>query len=88
MPPGVSGTVLDVRVFSRRGVEKDERALQIERSEVEFLRKDRDDERSIIERFVFGRLNEILLKKEAIGGPKGLKAGQEITPEVLNKYNA
>src|SRR5262249_31742451 len=86
VPPGVQGTVLDVRVFSRRGVEKDERALQIERAEIEFLRKDRDDERNIIERFVYGRLNEILLKKEAIGGPKGFKAGQEITAEVLSKY--
>lgn len=86
VPPGVQGTILDVRVFSRRGVEKDERALQIERAEIDRLRKDRDDERNIIDRFVFGRLQEILKGKEAIGGPKGFKAGQEINAEVLNKY--
>jgi len=50
LPPGVSGTVVEVRVFSRRGVDKDERALAIERAEIEKLAKDRDDERAILER--------------------------------------
>ncbi|WP_417832843.1 DNA-directed RNA polymerase subunit beta, partial [Terasakiella sp.] len=50
MPPGATGTVVEVRVFNRRGVEKDERALAIERSEIERLAKDRDDERKIHER--------------------------------------
>ena len=86
VPPGVGGTIVDVRVFSRRGVEKDERALQIERQEIELLRKDRDDERSIIERFVYGRLNELLLDAEAIGGPKGFKAGSTLNKETLAKY--
>ncbi|MEL0022177.1 MAG: DNA-directed RNA polymerase subunit beta, partial [Rickettsiales bacterium] len=49
VPPGVEGTVVEVRVFSRRGVEKDERALAIERSEIERLAKDRDDEKAILE---------------------------------------
>jgi DNA-directed RNA polymerase subunit beta len=52
LPPGVSGTIVGVRVFSRRGIEKDERALSIEKAEIERLAKDRDDERGIIERFV------------------------------------
>lgn len=86
VPPGVGGTIVEVRVFSRRGVEKDERALQIERAEIDLLRKDRDDERNIIERFVYGRLAEILKGKEAVGGPKGFKAGTKLTDEVLHKY--
>ena len=86
VPPGVGGTIVEVRVYSRRGVEKDERALQIERSEIDRLRKDRDDERSIIERFVYGRLGEILTGQEAVGGPKGFKAGQEVSADTLSKY--
>ena len=50
LPPGVAGTIVDVRVFNRRGVDKDERALAIERAEIERLAKDRDDERAIQER--------------------------------------
>src|SRR5690606_12434299 len=47
---GVTGTIVEVRLFSRRGVDKDERALAIERAEIEHLAKDRDDERAILER--------------------------------------
>ena len=54
LPPGVSGTIVEVRVFSRRGVDKDERALAIERAEIERLAKDRDDERTILERSFYG----------------------------------
>ena len=50
LPPGVTGTVVDVRVFARRGVDKDERAMAIERAEIERLAKDRDDEKAIQER--------------------------------------
>ena len=50
LPPGVAGTIVEVRVFSRRGVDKDERAMAIERAEIERLAKDRDDERNILER--------------------------------------
>ncbi len=49
LPPGVAGTIVEVRVFSRRGVDKDERALAIERAEIERLAKDRDDEKTILE---------------------------------------
>ena len=83
LPPGVSGTVVDVRVFNRRGVDKDERALAIERAEIERLAKDRDDERGIQERAFISRLREKLLGQKAGAGAKGLKSGTEITEEVL-----
>src|SRR5262244_942192 len=60
VPPGVQGTVVEVRVFNRHGVEKDERALAIEREEIERLAKDRDDEQAILDRNVYGRLAELL----------------------------
>ncbi len=70
LPPGVSGTIVEVRVFSRRGVDKDERALAIERAEIERLAKDRDDEKAILERSFYSRLKELLLNQTAAGGPK------------------
>jgi DNA-directed RNA polymerase subunit beta len=82
LPPGVNGTVVEVRVFNRHGVDKDQRALQIEREEIERLAKDRDDELSILERNIFGRLREILIGKSATTGPKGFKKG-EITEESM-----
>ena len=86
LPPGVTGTIVDVRVFSRRGVDKDERAMAIERSEIERLAKDRDDERAIQERSFLNRLQEKLLGRKAAGGFKGIKAGTELTVEVLSEY--
>ncbi|HUN43086.1 MAG TPA: DNA-directed RNA polymerase subunit beta [Acetobacteraceae bacterium] len=85
LPPGVTGTVVDVRVFSRRGVDKDERAMAIERAEIERLAKDRDDEKAIQERSFLNRLREKLLGRKASGGFKGIKAGTAITDEVLNE---
>ncbi len=72
VPPGVTGTVVEVRVFSRRGIEKDERAMAIERAEIERLAKDRDDERVILERNIYGRLRELLEGQKPTGGPKAL----------------
>ncbi|MBM3523708.1 MAG: DNA-directed RNA polymerase subunit beta, partial [Alphaproteobacteria bacterium] len=86
LPPGVSGTVVEVRVFSRRGVDKDERALAIERAEIERLAKDRDDERAILERNFLARLKDLLLNRKAVSGPKGLEEGTRITEEVLGRY--
>jgi len=88
VPPGVSGTVVEVRVFSRRGVDKDERALAIERAEIERLAKDRDDERAILERSFAARLKELLVGQTSVAGPKGMKSGTEITEEVLAEYTA
>src|SRR5205807_8118237 len=83
VPPGVTGTIVEVRVFSRRGVDKDERALQIERAEIERLAKDRDDEQRILERSFFGRLKEMLVNQASVSGPKGFKAGKTITEADL-----
>src|SRR5471032_1807254 len=82
LPPGVAGTVVEVRVFNRHGVEKDERALAIEREEIERLGKDRDDEFAILNRNMTLRLRELLVGKVAVSGPKGLGRG-EITTEKL-----
>ncbi|MEO0752370.1 MAG: DNA-directed RNA polymerase subunit beta [Pseudomonadota bacterium] len=81
--PGDFGTVVEVRVFNRHGVEKDERALQIEREEVERLARDRDDELAILERNIYARLKSMILGKIAVKGPKGVKANSEITEELL-----
>ncbi|KSB87861.1 DNA-directed RNA polymerase subunit beta [Caulobacter vibrioides] len=82
LPPGVAGTIVDVRVFNRHGVDKDERALAIERSEIDRLGKDRDDEFAILNRNISGRLKDLLIGKVALSGPKGLQRG-EITAEGL-----
>ena len=66
LPPGVSGTVVEVRVFNRHGVDKDERALQIEREEVERLARDRDDELTILERNIYSRLKALIMGKVAV----------------------
>ena len=79
VPPGVTGTIVEVRVFNRHGVDKDQRALAIEKAEEERLAEDRDDELAILERNIFARLSEILLHKTAASGPKGLPADTKIT---------
>ena len=86
VPPGVQGTVVEVRVFNRHGVDKDERALAIEREEIERLAKDRDDEQAILDRNVFGRLAEMLEGRQGIAGPKGFKKDSKITRAVLDEY--
>jgi DNA-directed RNA polymerase subunit beta len=86
VPPGVQGTVVEVRVFNRHGVEKDERALAIEREEIERLAKDRDDEQAILDRNVYGRLAEMLEGRQGIAGPKGFKKDSKITRVVLEEY--
>ncbi|MCC7276082.1 MAG: DNA-directed RNA polymerase subunit beta [Alphaproteobacteria bacterium] len=85
LPPGVAGTIVEVRVFSRRGVDKDERALAIERAEIERLAKDRDDERAILERSFYARLKELLVGRTIASGPKGFKAAARITDEMLDQ---
>jgi len=73
-------------VFSRRGVDKDERAQAIERSDIEHLAKDRDDERAILESGFYDRLKEFLIGEVGIAGPKGFEAGTVIDEEVLAKF--
>jgi len=86
MPPGTYGTVVEVRVFNRHGVEKDERAMAIEREEIERLAKDRDDEQAILDRNVYGRLASVLEGKSAIAGPKGYKKGTVVDAETIDQY--
>ena len=75
LPPGVSGTIVEVRVFNRHGVDKDERALSIERAEIDRLGKDRDDEFAILNRNMQSRLRQLLVGKNAVSGPKGMSRG-------------
>ncbi len=84
LPPGAYGTIVEVRVFNRHGVEKDERALQIEREEIERLSRDRDDELEILERNIYGRLKQLILGKTAVKGPKGVKANSVIDDALLD----
>jgi DNA-directed RNA polymerase subunit beta len=86
VPPGVTGTIVEVRVFNRHGVDKDERAQAIEREEIERLAKDRDDEQAILDRNTYARLSEILIGQNGVAGPKGHKKDAPITRELLNEY--
>ena len=86
LPPGATGTIVDVRVFNRRGLEKDERALQIERQEIEVLAKDRDDERAIIERSFYQRLRDALVGEVALAGPDGKMKNVLIDEALLGHY--
>ena len=81
--PGIEGIVVDVHVFSRRGVEKDERALSIEQEEISQLAKDRDDEIAIIRRNFDARLKEMLLGQVVVDAPKGIAKNAKITEEIL-----
>ncbi len=83
VPPGMDGTVVDVQVFTRDGVEKDQRALEIEKAELERIRKDLNDQFRILEDDVYRRIESMLLGKVADGGPNKLKAGSKITKGYL-----
>ena len=84
LPPGTNGSVVDVRVFNRHGIEKDERALAVEREEVERLSIDRDDELSILDRNIFSRLKESIVGKMASSGPSITSEKTKIDEEMLN----
>ncbi len=83
LPPGATGTVVEVRIFNRHGIDKDARALTIETSEVERLMRDRDDERAVLRRNIYNRLQQILIGKTAAHG-SGLKSGTAITQAILD----
>ncbi len=88
VPPGVSGTIVDVRVFSRRGVDKDERARAIERAEIDRFAKDRDDEKGILEKGYYGRLKEFLIgQKVDSSSVKGIKNGETLTENIIHKLS-
>jgi len=84
VPPGMDGTVIDVQVFTRDGIEKDKRAKQIEETEVKRVRKDLDDQFRILEGAIYSRMRTALVGKSAMSGPGGLKRGAEITDAYLD----
>ena len=87
VPPGDAGTVVDVRVFNRRGVEKDERSLAIERSEIESLAKDRDDERTILENSFVQVLKQSFIGGIVSKGIKEIKKNQKISSDDLDNFS-
>ena len=85
VPNNVRGTVIDVQVFTRDGVKKDQRALEIEEQEIKRYRKDLDDQLKIVEHDIFARVKSLLTGKKAEKGPNGLKKGDEISANYLNE---
>ncbi|MEY3788796.1 MAG: DNA-directed polymerase subunit beta [Pseudomonadota bacterium] len=84
VPGSIEGTVIDVQVFTRDGVKKDQRALDIEQDEINRYRKDLDDQLKILEEDIFARVARLLMGKVALSGPGSLKAGTEVTKDYLN----
>jgi DNA-directed RNA polymerase subunit beta len=87
VPTGMNGTVIDVQVFTRDGVDKDERALQIEKTALMRIKKDLGDELRIREEDVYQRVYKLLIDKVAAGGPDRLKSGSKITEEYLSELS-
>ncbi len=83
VPSGMDGTVIDVRVFTRDGVEKDSRAKQIEETELKRIRKDFNDQLRILEEDLYQRMEQMLVDQPAHGGPNGLRSGMTVTAEYL-----
>ena len=84
VPGSIEGTVIDVQVFTRDGVKKDQRALDIEQDEINRYRKDLDDQLKILEEDIFARVARLLMGKVALSGPGSLKAGTEVTKDYLS----
>ena len=87
VPSGMEGTVIDVRVFTRDGVQKDRRALQIEEAEIEQVKKDLSDQLRIYEEDIFSRVQRLITNKVAEGGPEELKSGDKVTASYLEKVS-
>lgn len=87
VPTGMNGTVIDVRVFTRDGVEKDSRALEIENHDLAKIKKDLADELRIRENGIYSRLEAVLIGKEVSGGKGDIKAGSKITKEYLDSVD-
>ena len=83
LPPGVTGTIVEVRVFNRHGIEIDDRTRAIQNEEIERLKKDSEDERSILNRATYNRLREMLDGQVACAAPKGVKKGAKIDEALL-----
>jgi DNA-directed RNA polymerase subunit beta len=85
VPSSVKGTVIDVQIFTRDGLEKDDRSLAIEKSEIEMYRKDFQEEYRIVESATYERLRDALLGKEANGGPGSVTKGSKLSAELLDE---
>ena len=83
LAPGTNGTIVDVKVFNRHGIDKDERALAVEQEEIERLSIDRDDEVHILERNIYSLLKLLLINKVAVSGPNINKKGIKITQDII-----
>ena len=84
VPSGIEGTVIDVRVYTRDGIDKDDRSLDIEKEQVELAKKDIADQLRIYEDDILSRVKNIILNKVSEGGPNNLKKGDKVTEEYLN----
>jgi DNA-directed RNA polymerase subunit beta len=85
VPSGMDGTVIDVRVFTRDGVEKDSRAQQIEETELKRVRKDLNDQIRILDADLYQRMERMLVGNPVEGGPNGLRSGEVVTADYLRK---
>jgi len=83
VPSGMDGTVIDVQVFTREGVDKDSRAISIEKEQIRHVRQDLDDQLRIMENAIYNRLEAVLTNKVADKGPGGLKKGAKVTSDYL-----
>ena len=87
VPPGVKGTVVEIRVFSRRGIEKDERAISIENTQIELISRDRDDELSILQKSFGNHLKELLSGKKFLSGNDNIEKNSKISFDQLDSLN-
>jgi len=87
VPSGISGTVIDVQVFTREGIERDKRAQKIIDDELDRYKKDLADQMRIVEEDAFERLERLLIGKVATGGPNKLAKGKEVTAEYLKSFD-
>ncbi len=87
VPPGVKGTVVEIRVFSRRGIEKDERAISIENNQIEKIARDREDELKILEKSFTNHLKELLVGKNFVSGNDNLKKNTSISFDQIESLS-
>ena len=83
VPSGQAGTIIDVQVFTREGIDRDPRAEQIINAQLDAYQKDLADQLRIVEEDTFSRLEKLVVGKSISGGPKGLKKGVKVTKEIL-----
>ncbi len=87
VPPGVKGTIVEIRVFSRRGIEKDERAISIENNQIEIIARDRDDELNILEKSFGNHLRELLNNQTFVSGIEGFSKNTTLKYEELENLS-